>query len=181
MKQSGPQENDLSGPRLGATWLPTPWLGRARVWGCGLSSRSARSCGRRTAGGRTPRAASRTLRGTPRGNLSALDVFHSKSSLCGVSVWARRALNSPSRRFSARAVPGEGQERRDARCRLPGRKPAGSQRGRATLPHHPARHHSKCHTLCPTRRLGACRAAWPCNDMATSPLATLSWPHPVHM
>ena len=38
------------------------------------------------------------------GRLSALRVFKSKSVLYGAFVWARRALNSPFWRFSARAV-----------------------------------------------------------------------------
>ena len=38
------------------------------------------------------------------GRLSALSAFHSKSVLCGAFVWARRALSSPVRWFSARAV-----------------------------------------------------------------------------
>jgi hypothetical protein len=42
--------------------------------------------------------------GRPRGRLSGLSVFCSKSALCGGSVWARRALNSQKRRFPARAV-----------------------------------------------------------------------------
>jgi hypothetical protein len=41
----------------------------------------------------------------PPGRLSVLSIFHSKSVSYGVFVWARRALNSPKRRFSARAVP----------------------------------------------------------------------------
>jgi hypothetical protein len=40
----------------------------------------------------------------PPGRLSALSVFHSKSCLYGAFVWARRALNSQKRRFSARAA-----------------------------------------------------------------------------
>ena len=40
----------------------------------------------------------------PRKRLSALSVFHSKSILYGVFVWARRALNSQKWRFPARAV-----------------------------------------------------------------------------
>ena len=40
----------------------------------------------------------------PPGRLSALTVFHSKSVLYGAFVWARRALNSPKRRFLARKV-----------------------------------------------------------------------------
>ena len=42
----------------------------------------------------------------PPGRLSALSVFYSKSVLCGAFVWARRALNSQKRGFSARAVGG---------------------------------------------------------------------------
>jgi hypothetical protein len=44
-----------------------------------------------------------TVRGRPRGRiriLSALRVSHSKAVLCGGFVRARRALNSPKRRFS---------------------------------------------------------------------------------
>jgi hypothetical protein len=46
----------------------------------------------------------RAVRALP-GRLSALSVYHSKSLLYGVLyfVWARRALNSPKRRFPARA------------------------------------------------------------------------------
>ena len=47
------------------------------------------------------------------GRLSALSVFHRKSVLYGASVWARRALNSQKRWFSARAVAqllGQGSE-----------------------------------------------------------------------
>ena len=40
------------------------------------------------------------------GRLSGLIVLHSKSVLCGAFVWARRALNSQKRGFSARAVGG---------------------------------------------------------------------------
>ena len=43
-----------------------------------------------------------TVRARP-GRLSTIGVPHSKSILYGVFVWARRALNSPKRRFSARA------------------------------------------------------------------------------
>ena len=43
-----------------------------------------------------------TVRARP-GRLSALSVFHSKSILYGACVWERRALNSPKRRFPARA------------------------------------------------------------------------------
>ena len=39
-----------------------------------------------------------------RGRLSALSVFVCKSVFYGAFVWARRALNGPKRRFSARAV-----------------------------------------------------------------------------
>jgi hypothetical protein len=39
-----------------------------------------------------------------RGRFRGLSVPHSKSSLCGDFVWARRALNSPKRRLPARAV-----------------------------------------------------------------------------
>ena len=35
--------------------------------------------------------------------LSGLSVLHSKPVLDGIFVWARRALNNPKRRFSARA------------------------------------------------------------------------------
>jgi hypothetical protein len=38
------------------------------------------------------------------GRLSTHSVSHSKSSLYGEFVWARRVLNSQKRRFSARAV-----------------------------------------------------------------------------
>jgi hypothetical protein len=44
-----------------------------------------------------------TVRTLP-GCLSALSVFHSKSVLYGVFVWARRALNRRKRRFPARAA-----------------------------------------------------------------------------
>ena len=58
-----------------------------------------------------------TVRALP-GRLRALTVLHSDSSLCGVFVWARRALNSQKRRVSARAVrggrgPRPGEEDRD--------------------------------------------------------------------
>ena len=39
------------------------------------------------------------------GRLSALSVFLCKSFFYGAFVWARRALNSPNRRFPARADP----------------------------------------------------------------------------
>jgi hypothetical protein len=42
------------------------------------------------------------------GRLSALSVFHSKSVLYGVFVWARRVLNRQKWRFPARAVTPEG-------------------------------------------------------------------------
>jgi hypothetical protein len=38
------------------------------------------------------------------GRLSGLGIFHCESVLYGAFVWARRALNSPKRRFAARAV-----------------------------------------------------------------------------
>jgi hypothetical protein len=47
-----------------------------------------------------------TVRAVP-GRLSALSVFLLKSILYGAFVWARRALNSPKRRFPARAVLGQ--------------------------------------------------------------------------
>jgi hypothetical protein len=50
------------------------------------------------------RRCSATVRGLP-GCLSALSVSHSKHSLYGGFVWARRALNRLKRRFPARAVP----------------------------------------------------------------------------
>jgi hypothetical protein len=52
-----------------------------------------------------------TVRARP-GRLSALRVFHIKSTLYGAFVWARRALNSPKRRFPARAARGAGRHRR---------------------------------------------------------------------
>jgi hypothetical protein len=39
-----------------------------------------------------------------RGRLSALSIFLCESVFYGTFVWARRALNSPKRRFLARAV-----------------------------------------------------------------------------
>jgi hypothetical protein len=42
-------------------------------------------------------------RRSAQGRLSGLSVFHSKISLYGVFVWAHRPLNSPKRRFPARA------------------------------------------------------------------------------
>ena len=48
-----------------------------------------------------------TVRTLP-GRLSALSVFHSKSVLYGIFVWARRALNHRKRRFPARAEDEEG-------------------------------------------------------------------------
>jgi hypothetical protein len=45
------------------------------------------------------------------GRLSALSVSHSKSVLCGTFVWARSVLNSPKRRFPARAVTPSEMER----------------------------------------------------------------------
>ena len=45
------------------------------------------------------------------GRLSALSVFHIKSVLYGVFVWAREVLNSQKRRFPARAVPLRGRAR----------------------------------------------------------------------
>jgi hypothetical protein len=44
-----------------------------------------------------------TVRARP-GRLSTLSVSHSKSFFYGAFAWARRALNSPKRRFPARAV-----------------------------------------------------------------------------
>jgi hypothetical protein len=38
------------------------------------------------------------------GRLSALCIYHSKSLLYGTFVWVHRALNSPKRRFPARAA-----------------------------------------------------------------------------
>ena len=38
------------------------------------------------------------------GQLRALSILHSESFSYGAFVWARRALNSPKRRFPARAV-----------------------------------------------------------------------------
>ena len=46
---------------------------------------------------------SKTVGARP-GWLRALNMFRSISVLCGAFVWARRALNSPFWRFSARAV-----------------------------------------------------------------------------
>ena len=42
------------------------------------------------------------VRARPGRRLSALSVSHRKSLLYGAFVWARRALNSPNRRFLAR-------------------------------------------------------------------------------
>ena len=61
----------------------------------------------------------RTVR-APSGRLSALSVSHSKSVLYGGFVWARRALNSPKRRFPTRAgadEDGENARRHRARRR----------------------------------------------------------------
>jgi hypothetical protein len=54
--------------------------------------------------GRGADAGRRALSAPPRGRLSALSVFLSKSVFYGAFVWARRALNGPKRRFPARAV-----------------------------------------------------------------------------
>ena len=43
----------------------------------------------------------------PPGRLSALSILYSRYSLYGGSVWACRDLNSPKRRFPARAVDAE--------------------------------------------------------------------------
>jgi hypothetical protein len=53
-----------------------------------------------------------TVRARP-GQLIALSVSHSKSVLYGILLWARAALNSPKRRFPARA--GRGPARVSAR------------------------------------------------------------------
>ena len=58
-----------------------------------------------------------TVRARP-GRLSALGLLHSKSVLYSTLVWARRVLNSPKRRFPARAV----------HRRLPPRAAPGAQR-----------------------------------------------------
>ena len=50
----------------------------------------------------TRTAASGTVRARP-GRLSALSVSQRKSGLHGAFLWARRARNTPKRRFSARA------------------------------------------------------------------------------
>ena len=52
------------------------------------------------------------LSGPPSGRLSGLGVFHSKSTVCGAFLWARRALTSPFRRFSG---PGSRQQTRQQR------------------------------------------------------------------
>jgi hypothetical protein len=56
--------------------------------------------------------------------LSVLRVFNSESGLRGDFVWARRALNSPKRRFPARAVQPGGEPLRPLARRRPGQSRA---------------------------------------------------------
>ena len=71
------------------------WRGRWRAWRgrwhrCRISARFAWRRWRRRSGP------------DPRGRLSALGFFQSKSSLCGGFVWGCRALSRQKRRFPAR-------------------------------------------------------------------------------